>query len=184
MSDDPEARTRSAARGGPRGTFELAVDSLRCPCCKERFYFAKHAGRTWRTECPSVACAEVLVVSRAPSFRFRVERVGTHLRRVCPDSPGFVHYATDHWIEIAVAVALLLTVFPMLWMSATPVYDALLVLSVALSAALVCAFAFSLGARRWLHRQVRDDENRREAAQSLGRTPFISVSPTPGWLPE
>lgn len=184
MSGDPQARSERSAAVGPRSTHELAVESLRCPCCRERFFFAKHAGRMWRTECPNVACAQVLVVSREPSFRFRVERVGAHLHRVCPESPGFVHYLVDHWIEAGFALALLLAVVPMLWTSATPGHDALLLLSVALSAALVCTVAFSWGATRWFDRRVRRDEERREAAQGLGRTPFIAVSPTPGWLPE
>lgn len=85
---------------------------------------------------------------------------------------------------MAFAFALMLAVVPMLWTSATPAHDALLLLSVALSAALVCAVAFSWGATRWFDRRVRSDEHRLGTARDLGRTPYIAVSPTPGWFPE
>ena len=171
----------SAAAGGPRSVFELAVESLRCPCCRERFYFAQHAGKVWRTECPNAACAQVLVVTREPSFRFRVERIGANLERRFPEAPRFLHYVAEHWIEVAFAVALLLALVPMLWASSSFAAEALPMLLVSFSAALACGIAFAWGATHWSRRRGRHDARRRDAARTLGRTPYVVVSATPGW---
>lgn len=167
--------------GGHRSDFELCAESLRCSCCAEPFFFARHAGRTWRTQCPNATCAEVLLVTRDPTFRFKVETPSAHLRRIEPESPGLAQYAAEHWLEIGLAVAVAATVVPMLWHSATPGHDAILLVGVALTAALVSAVVFSWGAARWFDRRFRREARRRDTAEGLGRTPFVAVSATAGW---
>ena len=173
---------RNAIAGGPRTVFTLSTESLRCSCCQARFYFVEHAGRVWRTECPNAACGEVLVVSRDRAFRRRVEAPGAFLRRVCPESPGFVQYVTEHLWEVGVAVGLVASAIAMVAASDYGL-DALLVIGVALPASLVCAVLFSWGATRWFDRRFRYDLRRRDGARELGRTPFVGVSATPGWHP-
>lgn len=169
--------------GGLRSTFSLLTESLRCPCCKARFYFAEHAARVWRTQCPNGVCGEVLVVSRVPSFRFRVERVGAHLLRRGPEPPGFAQFVRDHWFEIGLAASQLFVVIPLLCTSAA-IRAALLVVGIAMGTTIVCGVLLAWGASRWSNRRDASVAHRRRGARELGRTPFATVSPVPGWFPE